>query len=136
MNNELIFLDENELDSDSENSIGSNIDSIDLNNNQFLVKRIIYNRNRPRINNGRYIGALAFDIQWNDDSITREPIQNLIDKDSESINEHIIDIIDDYKKTTRLFPRNNRLCIMCNHKVFNGDFICSKHSLIYTFLID
>lgn len=134
--NDSEYSEGNETYSDSANSLGSDIDSIDLNSNQFSVQRVKHNRNRPRMNNGRHIGALAFDIVWEDDSVTREPIQNLIDKDSESVNEYIIDIINDYKKTARDYPRNYRFCLMCYHKVHNGDFICSKHTLMYPFLND
>lgn len=135
-NNDSEYSESDEIYSDSENSLGSDIDSIDLNRNQFSVQRVKHNRNRPRINYGRYVGALAFDIVWEDDTVSREPIQNLIDKDSGSVNEYIIDIINDYKKTARYYPRNYRFCLMCYHKVHNGDFMCSKHTLMYPFLND
>jgi hypothetical protein len=120
----------------SQDSLGSQLSSIDLHTQQYNVRRIKYNRNRPRINYGMYIGSLAFDIIWEDNSETREPMQNLIDKENESINEFVIDIIEDYKQTAIKYPRNNRCCIMCWHKVYNGSFMCSKHMLIYNFLCE
>ena len=118
----------------SNESLNSDVNSIDLNINQYKIKRIKYNRNRPRSNHNIYFGALAFDVIWNNNTVTREPIQNLIDKDNEIINEHLIDIIEDYKITAQRFPTNNRCCIMCYHKVYNGAFMCSKHNLIYSFI--
>ena len=117
-------------------SILSDISSIDLNMNELNVKRIKNNRNRPRINYGIHLGALAFDILWEDDSESREPIQHLINIDNETINEYIINIIQDYKDTCKKFPTKNRCCIMCYDKVYNGSFICSKHSLQYNFMLD
>ena len=125
-----------EIEISSQSSLNTDINSIDLNTQQFIVKRVKHNRNRPRINYGLYIGSLAFDIIWEDNSETREPIQNLIDKESESVNEFIQDIIEDYKQTAIKFPRNNRCCIMCWHKVYNGAFMCSNHTLMYTFLCE
>ena len=120
----------------SQDSLDTELNSINLNMQQYNVRRVKYNRNRPRINYGMYIGSLAFDIIWEDNSETREPIQNLIDKENESINEFVIDIIEDYKQTAIKFPRNNRCCIMCWHKVYNGSFMCSKHTLMYNFLCE
>ena len=114
----------------------SDNDSIDFNRNQYYIKRVKHNRNRGRINNGIYIGALAFDILWCDNTNTREPIQNLIYKDTESVNEYIIDYINDYKIIAHEYPRKNRCCIMCFHKVHNGAFMCNKHNRIYSFLLD
>ena len=124
----------NEIQSSSENSLDSQLSSIDLNTDQYNVKRIKYNRNRPRINYGLYIGSLAFDVIWEDNSETREPIQNLIEKENQRVNEFVQDIIEDYKQTAIKYPRNNRDCIMCWHKVYNGAFMCSKHTLMYSFL--
>lgn len=112
----------------------SNVSTVDL--NQYFVKRIISNRTRPRIYNGYYYGALAFDIVWDDNTISREPIQNLINKETNEVNEHIIDIINDYKIKAQLYPRHNRMCIMCLKKVHNGAFMCNNHSLQYYFLIE
>lgn len=123
-----------EIEASTQNSLDSDLISIDLNIDQFNIKRIKHNRNRQRINNGIYMGSLAFDIIWQDNSETREPLQNLIDKNTESINEFIIDIIEDYKKTAINYPTHNRCCIMCWHKVHDGDFMCNKHRLMYTFL--
>ena len=123
-----------EIEISSQSSLNTNINSIDLNTDQFIVKKLKHNRNRPRINYGLYIGSIAFDIVWEDNSETREPIQNLIDKENESINEFIVDIIEDYKQTAIKYPKNNRCCIMCWHKVYNGAFMCNKHTLMYTFL--
>lgn len=122
------------IDASSINSLESELSSIDLNEGQYNVLRIKHNRNRPRINNGKYLGALAFDIIWQDHSETREPIQNLIDKDNDSINEFIINIILDYKETAIKYPRNNRCCIMCWEKATNGLFMCYEHNQIFNFL--
>lgn len=123
----------NEIEVSSQNSLDSELSSIDL-DTQHNVKRIKHTRNRPRINYGIYMGSLAFNIIWEDNSETREPIQNLIDKESESVNEFVQDIIEDYKQTAIKYPKNNRYCIMCWHKVYNGAFMCSKHKLMYNFL--
>ena len=128
--------DNYDIEVSSQGSLGSDLSSIDLNSEKHEVKKVKHNRNRPRINSGIYIGSLAFDIIWEDNSETREPIQNLIDKDSESINEFILDIIKDYKQTAINYPMNNRCCIMCFHKVHNGAFMCSKHTLMYAFLCE
>ena len=122
----------NELHSSS--SISSQLTSITLDSDEFLVIKIKHNRNRPRINNGQYIGSLAFDVIWQDNTETREPLQNLINKDTKNINEHIIDIIDDYKQTARLYPYNNRCCLMCNNYVYNGNFLCGEHFKDYSFI--
>lgn len=124
----------NVIEISSQDSLLSELSSINLNTEEYNVKRIKHNRNRPRINYGIYLGALAFDIIWEDNSETREPIQNLINKECEEINEFIQDIIEDYKQTAIKYPRNNRCCIMCWDKVYNGAFMCNKHSLIYKFL--
>lgn len=126
----------NNVEASSQGSLDSELSSIDLDTQQYNVKRIKYNRNRSRINYGMYMGSLAFDIIWHDNSETREPIQNLIDKENESINEFVQDIIEDYKQTAIKYPSNNRCCIMCWHKVYNGSFMCSKHALMYTFLCE
>ena len=126
----------NVIEVSSQNSLDSELSSIDLNTHQYIVKRVKHNRNRPRINYGMYMGSLAFDIIWEDNSETREPIQNLIDKENESVNEFVQDIIEDYKQTAIKYPRNNRCCIMCWHKVYNGAFMCSKHVLLYNFLCE
>ena len=139
-NMEEIYYEENDSqeNDDLENldniSLSSSLESINLNDN--IVKRIINNRNKPRINYGEYLGSLAFDILWNDDTITREPIQNLINKETEEVNEFIIDTINDYKITAQKYPTNNRMCIMCYNKVYNGAFMCSNHCLKYPFLMD
>lgn len=122
------------IDASSINSLESELSSIDLNEGQYNVLRIKHNRNRPRISHGKYLGALAFDIIWQDYSETREPIQNLIDKDSNSINEFIIDAISDYKETAIKYPSNNRCCIMCWQKATNGLFMCYEHNQIFNFL--
>lgn len=137
--NSLSEINNNDIETSSQCSLDSDLTSIDLETQQtsiMLVKRVKYNKNRPRINSGIYIGSLAFDIIWEDNSETREPIQNLIDKDSESVNEFILDIIEDYKQTAIKYPRNNRCCIMCWHKVYNGAFMCSNHTLMYSFLCE
>jgi len=128
MNNEMLF------ENDSDNSFDTDVESVYFNSNHFLIKRIKHNRNRPRINNGNNIGALSFYIIWEDNTETTEPIQNLIDKDNESVNEHILDIINDYKNTAREYPRNNRCCIMCFNKINNGMFMCYRHTKMYSFL--
>jgi len=131
--------DNNDIDNlevSSQNSLNSNMSTVNLNDEEYNVKRIKHNRNKPRIFHGLYIGALAFDIIWEDNSETREPLQNLINKENESVNEFIIDIIEDYKQTAIKYPHNNRCCIMCWHKVYNGSFMCSKHTLMYTFLCE
>lgn len=125
-----------DIETSSQGSLESDLSSIDLDTQLNNIKRVKHNKNRPRINYGLYIGALAFDIIWEDNSETREPIQNLIHKESESVNEFILDIIEDYKQTAIKYPRNNRCCIMCLHKVHNGSFICSKHTLMYAFLCE
>jgi hypothetical protein len=125
-----------EIEVSSQGSLNSELSSIDLDTKQYNVKRVKHNINRPRINYGMYMGSLAFDIIWEDNSETREPIQNLIDKESESINEFVQDIIEDYKQIAIKYPRNNRCCIMCWHKVYNGAFMCSKHMLMYNFLCE
>ncbi len=126
----------NVLDSSSQGSLSSELSlmTIDIDKNKFDVQRIKHNRNKPRISYGQYLGSLAFDIIWDDNSETREPLQNLIDIETESINLFIIDFIEDYKKTAIKYPKNNRCCIMCYDKVFNGAFMCSKHRLMYSFL--
>lgn len=126
----------NEIELSIHDSLDSELSSVDLNTQQYIVKRIKHNRNRPRINYGLYIGSLAFDIIWEDNSETREPIQNLIDKESETVNEFVQVIIEDYKETAIKYPRNNRCCIMCCNKVYNGSFMCSKHTLMYFFLCE
>ena len=88
--------DNYEIEVSSQGSLDSELSSIDLDTKQYNVKRVKHNRNRPRINHGMYMGSLAFDIIWEDNSETREPIQNLIDKETESINEFVQDIIEDY----------------------------------------
>lgn len=128
------YYDFNEVDQSSVCSLESELESIDLNTLQYNIKRIKNNRSRPRISHGLYIGSLAFDIVWQDDSETREPIQNLIDIPTESINELIINTIEDYKQTAINFPTNNRCCLMCWQKVYNGNFLCSKHKSMYYFL--
>lgn len=131
--------DNNDIDNievSSQNSLNSDMSSVNLNDEEYIVKRIKHNRNKPRIYHGLYIGALAFDVIWEDNSVTREPLQNLINKENETVNEFIIDIIEDYKQTAINYPKNNRCCIMCWHKVYNGSFMCSKHTLMYTFLYE
>jgi len=123
-----------ELESSSQNSLSSTVSSIDLNDNRFNVKRIRYNCNRPRITHEEYLGAIAFDVIWEDNTETREPIQNLIDIENKTINDSIIDILHDYIKTARDFPSNNRCCIMCYNKVHNGSFMCHIHNKIFSFL--
>lgn len=131
-------LNENLNDDDtlSQGSLSSELSlmTIDIDKNKFDVQRIRHNRNKPRISYGKYLGSLAFDIVWEDNSETREPLQNLIDIETESVNLFIIDFIEDYKKTAIKYPKNNRCCIMCHDKVFNGAFMCSKHRLMYSFL--
>ena len=124
---------EEQIDTDDE-SLNSSLESIDL--NEHTVKRIKNNRNKTRINYGEHIGSLAFDVVWSDETITREPIQNLINKHTEEVNEYLIDIIDDYKVTAQTYPTNNRMCIMCFTKVYNGAIMCSNHCLKYPFLIE
>lgn len=121
------------LFTDSEQSIDSELSSIDL-NNYFNVKRIKHSRNRPRIINDMYYGSLAFDVVWEDDSETREPLQNFISNDLMTINECILEIIKDYKITAMKYPKNNRFCIMCYCKVNNGNILCLNHKLQYNFL--
>lgn len=125
-----------EIEISSQNSLDSELSSINLNSGEYIVKRVKHNRNRSRINIGLYSGSLAFDIIWEDNTETREPLQNLIDRENQNINESLIDIIEDYKQTAIKYPRNNRCCIMCWHKVYNGGFMCSKHNLMYTFLCE
>ena len=122
----------NEIEVSSQYSLDSELTSIDLNIQQYNVKRIKHNRNRPRSNNG----SIVFDVIWEDDSETRESIQNLINKEDKIVNIFILDIIDDYKKTAIKYPRNNRCCIMCWNKVYNGAFICNYHMLMYAFLCE
>ena len=135
-NNDNDNVNHDDIGASSQNSLDFELSSIDLDTKQYNVRRIKHNRNRPRINYGVYMGSLAFDIIWEDNSETREPIQNLIDKENESINEFIQDIIEDYKQNAIKYPRNNRCCIMCWHKVHNGAFMCSNHMLMYTFLCE
>lgn len=123
-----------ELESSSESSFRSSLVSINLNRDTYNIKRIRHNKNRPRINNDRYYGALAFDIIWEDDTETREPIQNLINSKNQLVNEHIIDILEDYVRTSRMYPNNNRCCIFCYNKAQNGRFMCSIHNQVYSFL--
>lgn len=122
----------NEIEVSSQYSLDSELTSIDLNIQQYNVQRIKHNRNRPRSNNG----SIVFDVIWEDDSETRESIQNLINKEDKIVNIFILDIIDDYKKTAIKYPRNNRCCIMCWNKVYNGAFICNYHMLMYAFLCE
>lgn len=121
------------LFSDSEQSLDSELSSIDL-ENFFTVKRIKHNRNRPRITNDMYHGSLAFDVVWEDDSETREPLQNFISNELGTINEDIMEIIKDYKRTAMKYPKNNRFCIMCYCKVNNGNILCNNHNVNYNFL--
>lgn len=125
----------NDIQSESELSEISELSVITLNGNEYIVERIKHNINRPRINYGEYIGALAFDIVWSDETETREPIQNLINKETQELNDFIIPIIDDYKNTARNYPNRNRCCIMCVHKAQRGIIMCRKHQSIYSFLI-
>ena len=134
MSNESNESNESEQLLNTSASFGSDINSIDLDNTRFLVKRIKYNRNNARMNYGLYIGALAFDVIWEDDTETREPIQNLICKETKSVNEHLINIINDYKNTARQFPSNSRCCLMCNNYVHHGQIICGYHFNDYSFL--
>lgn len=123
-------------DNDSDNSLGSSLDSIELNIEHFEIKRI-KNTKRPfRIIYGEHYGTLGFDIIWKDNTESRESILNLIDKEAELVNEHIIDILRDYKETAQHFPHNNRLCIMCYNKAHNGLIMCNHHNNIYNFLND
>tara|TARA_B100001093_G_C26827351_1_gene1014636 strand:- start:40 stop:441 length:402 start_codon:yes stop_codon:yes gene_type:complete len=117
---------------DSDSSLNSSLESFNLNEN--TIKKIKHNRNRPRINYGNHFGSLAFDVVWTDDTITREPIQNLIYKETEEVNEHILDILNDYRLTAQKYPSNNRMCIMCFNKVHNGFIMCTKHRQKYNFL--
>lgn len=123
-----------ELESSSQSSIVESLESIDL-NKKYMVKRIRHNRNRPRIHNcDKFGGALAFDVIWENCEETREPIQNLIDKEEETINEFVLEILDDYITTARNYPYRNRCCIMCKKRVYNGAFMCKKHVEQYSFL--
>jgi len=117
----------------SEDSSLSDIETVDL-NNSFIVKKIKHNRNRPRIYIEPFLYALAFDVVWEDNTETREPIQNLINNNTHEVNENIIDIIKDYKETAIKYPRINRCCIMCINKVNNGRFMCFEHAQEYNFL--
>ena len=133
-----IITDDNDfnLNNNYNNDYNSDDNSVELNKDSFVVKRIKANTNRPRINSGIYMGAFAFDVIWKDGTETREPIQNLICTETKTINEDIIDTIYDHIITARNFPFNNRRCMMCFHKVYNGATMCSKHSSIYYFLND
>lgn len=128
------MINDQEIEQLSQCSSIDTLESIDLTHQTYIVKRIKYNRNRPRINTNKYLGALAFDVIWEDNSETREPIQNLINIETEYINEYINDILKDYIITAQKYPKNNRCCIMCYKKVYNGKFICKKHSSQYSFL--
>ena len=124
----------NESENESDLSEIGSLTTIDLNKNSFEVLRVKHNINRPRINYGKYIGALAFDIIWKDNTETREPIQHLIYQIHNGnfiINEFIEEIIQDYKETARKYPSNNRCCLFCYKKVFNGNFMCNKHKNKY-----
>lgn len=118
----------------SENSLLSDLSSINLNSDSITIKKIKHNRNRPRYNHEPFLFALAFDVVWNDDTETREPIQNLINKYTQEVNEYLLDIINDYKQTAINYPRNNRCCIMCINKSIHGMIICSEHLQEYNFL--
>lgn len=109
-----------------QSSIDSDLESINLSNN---IKRIKNIRNRTRIYSGNYIGALAIDIIWEDNSETREPIQNLINSSFENINQCISELIEDYRQTAIKYPFNNRCCLMCWNKVYNGNILCNNHLL-------
>ena len=124
-----------ELMSDtSENSLLSDLSSINLNSDSYTIKKIKHNRNRPRYNHEPFLFALAFDVVWNDDTETREPIQNLINKYTQEVNEHVLDIINDYKQTAIDYPRNNRCCIMCINKSIHGMIFCAEHLSEYNFV--
>ena len=133
-NNEI--LEQLDVLSDSDDSLDSSLDSIELNIEHFEIKRI-KNTKRPfRITYGEHYGTLGFHIIWKDNTESRESILNLIDKEAELVNEHIIDILRDYKETAQHFPHNNRLCIMCYNKAHNGLIMCNHHNNIYNFLND
>lgn len=122
------------LSDTSENSLLSDLSSINLNSDSYTIKKIKHNRNRPRYNHEPFLFALAFDIVWNDYTETREPIQHLINKDTQQVNEHVLDIINDYKQTAIDYPRNNRCCIMCMNKSLHGRMMCYEHLQEYNFL--
>jgi hypothetical protein len=123
------------LYSSSQESIHSDISSINLNSNEFLVKRIKFSRNIPRINNGINIGSLAFDIIWEDDSESREPIQNLINFETQQVNYYLCEILSDFNKNAIKYPNYNRCCIMCYNKAEIGKILCNNHMSQFNFLI-
>ena len=127
-------LQEHILYSSSQESLYSNLSSIDLNSNQFIVKRIKFTRNIPRINNGEYIGSLAFDIIWEDDSESREPIQNLINFETQQVNYYLSEILSDFNKNAIKYPNYNRCCAMCYNKAQIGKILCNNHMSQFSFL--
>jgi len=126
-----------ELESSSQCSSIGTFESIDLNNNNNFnrIYRIKHNRNRSRIHHcNKFNGALAFDIVWETGEKTKEPIQNLINHHEEKVNIVILEILNDYITTAHEYPHRKRLCIMCKKRVYNGVFMCKKHSEKYYFL--
>ena len=117
------------------NSIISNLSSISLDSQERIlehlpIKRIKFNRNKPRMTYGKYRDALAFDVVTNKDtSIIREPIQSFINLENKIIYKEILQTLIDYKETARLYPYCNRCCLMCLKKVHYGNIFCKKHSV-------
>jgi hypothetical protein len=126
-----------ELESSSQCSSIDTFESIDLNNNNnfYNIYRIKHNRSRTRIHNcDKFGGALAFDIIWETGEETKEPLQNLINRSEQKVNTFILEILNDYITTARKYPHRKRSCIMCKKRVYNGAFMCKKHTKQYSFL--
>jgi hypothetical protein len=133
-NNELQEI-QNNLDINDFRSICSSVDSIDLEINQYKIISIKHNRNRPRyvgssnlLNQEQYFGALAFDVVWENGNEKRLPLNYFINDTLETLNNSVIkEIMIDYIKIARKYPKNNRCCFLCYNKVYNGNILCGIH---------
>ncbi len=100
LNQNLIDINLNDDLNDDDDDDDNNYDNIEYDNNIDNIILITHDINNPRINYGIYMGALAFNVLWNDKIETREPIQHLINNKNK-LNEKLKDALNNNKKTKK-----------------------------------
>ena len=68
-------------------------------------------------------GKRLFKVLWNNKTVTKEPLENLVD--GKTYHHDILPILQEYQRVAKLKPTHRRHCLTCDRKTFEGSLFCT-----------
>ena len=91
----------------------------------YFAEAILETRGNFRDENGKRL----FKVLWNDGTVSKEPLESLVDNTSHL--EFIEPILQEYQHVANNSPTKRRYCLNCEHKTVPGTLFCRRFACRY-----